>query len=71
MPILWNSVDDADRRIGTDGLTILDDVARTGYEGVQLGPGFPGGADLRNAPVERAAALRRAGSARAVGAGSR
>lgn len=53
VPILWNNVDDADRRIGTDGLTILDEVARTGYEGVQLGPGFPGGADLRNALVER------------------
>ena len=53
VPILWNNVDLVDLRLGTDGLTILDEVARTGYEGAQLGLGFPGGADLRNALVER------------------
>jgi inosose dehydratase len=53
VPILWNNVDVVDLRLGTDGLAILDEVARTGYEGLQLGLGFPGGADLRNALVER------------------
>ncbi len=53
VPILWNNVDLVDLRLGTDGLTILDEVARTGYEGVQLGIGFPEGADLREALVER------------------
>jgi inosose dehydratase len=53
VPILWNNVDLVDLRYGTDGLTILDEIARTGYEGAQLGLGFPGGADLRDALVER------------------
>ena len=57
VPILWNNVDVVDLRLGTDGLTILDEIARTGYEGAQLGLGFPGGADLRAALVERRLAL--------------
>ena len=43
VPILWNNVDLADLRHGTDAPTILDEIARTGYEGTQLGIGFPGG----------------------------
>ena len=49
VPILWNNVDLADLRLGTDALSILDEVARTGYEGVQLGIGFPEGAALGEA----------------------
>ena len=34
-------------------LTILDEIARTGYEGTQLGIGFPEGEALRDALAER------------------
>jgi inosose dehydratase len=47
VPILWNNVDLADLRDGTDAEAILDDIARTGYDGCQLGLGFPDGAELR------------------------
>ena len=53
VPILWNNVDLAELRLGTDALTILDEIARTGYEGTQLGLGFPEGAALRAALTER------------------
>ena len=53
VPILWNNVDLADLRHGTDALTILDEIARTGFEGTQLGIGFPEGARLRDALLER------------------
>ena len=49
VPILWNNVDLADLRHGTDALTILDEIARTGYEGTQLGIGFPEGEALKQA----------------------
>jgi inosose dehydratase len=47
VPILWNNVDVADLRVGADAGTVLDDIARTGYDGCQLGLGFPDGEDLR------------------------
>jgi inosose dehydratase len=47
VPILWNNVDIADLRDGTDAEAILDDIARTGYDGCQLGLGFPEGETLR------------------------
>ena len=47
VPILWNNVDIAELRLGTDAEVILDDIARTGYDGCQLGLGFPEGEDLR------------------------
>jgi inosose dehydratase len=47
VPILWNNVDVADLRLGADAATILDDIARTGYDGCQHGLGFPEGDDLR------------------------
>ena len=47
VPILWNNVDIADLRLGTGPEPILDDIARTGYDGVQLGIGFPEGDALR------------------------
>ena len=53
VPILWNNVDLVDLRHGTDALTILDEIARTGYEGTQLGIGFPEGEALREALAAR------------------
>lgn len=47
VPILWNNVDVEDLRLGTDAVTLLDEIARLGYEGTQLGLGFPEGAELR------------------------
>jgi inosose dehydratase len=47
VPILWNNVDVAELRLGTAAEAILDDIARTGYDGVQLGLGFPEGEALR------------------------
>lgn len=49
VPILWNNVDIAELRAGTDASTILDEIARVGYEGCQLGLGFPEGEALRAA----------------------
>lgn len=46
VPILWNNVDIEELRLGTDAFTILDEIARTGFEGTQLGLGFPEGSDL-------------------------
>ncbi len=53
VPILWNNVDLAELRRGTDALTILDEIARTGFEGTQLGLGFPEGVELHRALAER------------------
>jgi inosose dehydratase len=50
--MLWSHADGAPRD-GTDALTILDEIARVGYEGTQLGDGFPEGAPLREALRER------------------
>ena len=47
VPILWNNVDVADLRLGTDAEAILDDIARTGYDGCQLGLGYPEGEALQ------------------------
>ncbi|HEX5824825.1 MAG TPA: sugar phosphate isomerase/epimerase [Candidatus Limnocylindrales bacterium] len=47
VPILWNNVDIAELRHGTDAEAILDDIARTGYDGCQLGLGFAEGEELR------------------------
>lgn len=53
VPILWNNVDVAELRHGTDAATLLDEIARTGFEGTQLGLGFPTGTTLRDALGER------------------
>lgn len=53
VPILWNNVDIAELRLGTDAGTLLDEIARTGYEGTQHGLGFPAGAELRGALAAR------------------
>ena len=53
VPILWNNVDIEELRHGTDAATILDEMARLGYEGCQLGLGFPEGQELRDALAAR------------------
>jgi inosose dehydratase len=53
VPILWNNVDVAELRLGTDAEAILDDITRTGYDGSQLGLGFPEGDELRRTLAER------------------
>jgi inosose dehydratase len=53
VPILWNNVDIVELRLGTSADSILDDIARTGYDGTQLGLGFPEGDALRAALAER------------------
>jgi inosose dehydratase len=53
VPILWNNVDVAELRLGTDAATILDEIARLGYDGCQLGLGFPEGRELRDALAAR------------------
>jgi inosose dehydratase len=53
VPILWNNVDFAELRLGTRADAILDDIARLGYEGCQLGLGFPEGEALRSTLAAR------------------
>jgi inosose dehydratase len=48
-PILWRNVETAAGHSPSDGLTVLDEIARLGYEGTQLGVDFPEGVDLREA----------------------
>lgn len=53
VPILWNNVDVEELRLGTDAATLLDEIARLGYEGTQLGIGFPEGVALQTMLAER------------------
>jgi inosose dehydratase len=53
VPILWNNVDQPDLVPRVDAATVLDEIARTGYEGTQLGTGFPRGAALQAMLDER------------------
>jgi len=53
VPILWNNVDVAELRLGTAAEAILDDIARTGFDGCQLGLGFPEGDALRGVLAAR------------------
>ena len=46
VPILWYNADDG---AGWHAATILDEIARLGYEGTQLGHDFPRGDELRRA----------------------
>ena len=50
VPILWYNAADA---AGWNGSDILDEIARLGYEGTQLGHDFPTGDDLRGALTSR------------------
>ena len=47
VPILWNNADLPELRLGTGADVVLDDIARTGYEGTQLGINFPEGDALK------------------------
>jgi inosose dehydratase len=49
VPILWNNVDLPDLAPAVGAETVLDEIARTGYEGTQLGNGFPAGEALQDA----------------------
>lgn len=51
-PMLWAHADGAPND-GVDAIAILDEIARVGYEGAQLGDGFPEGVPLRDAFLER------------------
>lgn len=53
VPILWNHVDGGEDERPPSAATILDEIARLGYEGIQLGPGFPDGSRLRTALATR------------------
>jgi inosose dehydratase len=53
VPITWNNVDFADLAPEVPAATVLDACAALGFEGVQLGRGFPLGADLRAALTAR------------------
>jgi inosose dehydratase len=53
VPILWNNVDVAELRSGSDPDSILDEIARLGYDGCQFGLGFPTGTTLRTGLVRR------------------
>jgi hypothetical protein len=49
VPIRWNDVDGPKIRPAASAATILDDLARAGYDGCQLGSSFPTGEELRSA----------------------
>jgi inosose dehydratase len=53
VPILWNNVDVAELRLGLSAESVLDDIARTGYDGTQLGLEFPDGDALRGVLAAR------------------
>jgi inosose dehydratase len=53
VPILWNNVDLVDLAPQVPAEVVLDEIARTGFEGVQEGRGFPHGAALRGALTAR------------------
>ncbi len=53
VPILWNDVDSPAPRMRSDPEAILDAITRTGYDGTQLGAGFPEGDALRGVLAAR------------------
>jgi inosose dehydratase len=53
VPILWNNVDEPDLVPRVDADTVLDDIARTGFDGTQFGTGFARGAALLDALESR------------------
>ena len=46
VPIVWNNADLFDLAPETAALKVMDEIARLGYAGVQLGRGFPEGEEL-------------------------
>ena len=53
VPIVWNNVDLPDLGPPVPYETVLDELARLGFEGTQYGRGFPLGAELRAALARR------------------
>jgi len=53
VPIVWNNVDLPDLGPVVPYTTILDEMARLGYQGCQFGRGFPTGDELRGALEQR------------------
>ena len=47
VPILWHHADHGAPAVRIDPVTVLDEIARLGYEGTQLDEGLPEGAELR------------------------
>src|SRR5512135_245327 len=47
VPIVWNNADLSDLTPFVPPATVLDEIARLGYEGCQTGVGFPAGSELR------------------------
>jgi inosose dehydratase len=47
VPIVWNNADLFDLAPETAGVTVMDEIARLGYAGIQFGRGFPEGDNLR------------------------
>jgi len=67
VPIVWNNADLFDLAPETAAASVLDDIARLGYDGTQFGRGFPEGDALRETLAERG--LRFAELYSAIGAG--
>jgi inosose dehydratase len=57
VPIIWNNYDLGDERSLVSPETVLDEVARLGYEGCQFGRGFPQGNALRKLLADRSLRL--------------
>ncbi len=57
VPILWQYRDDGDTSRTPDATTILNEIARLGYEGTQLGTGFPAGEALHATLTDRSLRL--------------
>jgi sugar phosphate isomerase/epimerase len=53
VPIVWNNADLFDLAPETAGTTVMDEIARLGYGGLQFGRGFPEGDELRRALAAR------------------
>jgi inosose dehydratase len=53
VPLLWTYADRGATTTLPSPAAILDDIVRTGYDGLQLGAGFPEGDELRSALDQR------------------
>lgn len=53
VPIVWNNADQIDMAPETSAPTVLDEIARIGFAGTQLGRGFPEGDELRGELARR------------------
>ncbi len=53
VPIVWNNADDVGMAPLAPAGTVLDEIARLGFAGIQFGRGFPEGDDLRGELARR------------------